>query len=151
MQKTLLGLAAGLLLIATWAGAQAAETTGIKAIAQVSETEKCVAPKEEMRRTHMQKILHQRDETMRKGIRTTRHSLQSCVNCHVTKDESGQAVDINNSEHFCSSCHQYTGVSIDCFQCHNSKPTDPVVTQSVPGNPDFIHPIPLKPSVEVSQ
>jgi hypothetical protein len=150
MQKMLLGLAAGLLLIAAWAGAQA-EATDIKAIAQVSETEKCVAPKEEMRRTHMQKILHQRDETMHKGIRTTRHSLQSCVNCHVTKDDAGQVVDISNPKHFCSSCHKYAAVSIDCFQCHNSKPTDPVVTQPVLGNPDFIHPVPLQSSTEVSQ
>jgi len=146
MQKMLLGLATCLLVVAGWANADGDKVT--RAIAQVSATEQCVAPIEEMRRNHMEKILHQRDETVRKGIRTTRHSLQSCVNCHVSKDDQGQVIDHTNPKHFCSSCHQYAAVSIDCFQCHNSKPTPAVVTNPPADNTDFIHPIPLSTTPE---
>lgn len=82
----------------------------------------CVEPVEIMRRNHMNFILHQRDDTMHRGIRTNNHSLVECVNCHVSKDESGTYPDINSKQHFCSGCHQYAAVSVDCFQCHASKP-----------------------------
>jgi len=35
------------------------------------------------RRNHMELIRHQRDLTVHEGIRTTRHSLANCVNCHA--------------------------------------------------------------------
>ena len=47
------------------------------------KAEQCVEPTEVMRRDHMQMILHQRDETMHQGIRTVKHSLKNCVNCHA--------------------------------------------------------------------
>ena len=37
-----------------------------------------------MRRNHMDDLKHQRNDTMRKGIRTTKYSLQKCVDCHAT-------------------------------------------------------------------
>ncbi len=111
-----------------------------KAIAKVSETQACVEPIEVMRRQHMELIKHQRDETMHKGIRTTKHSLLECVNCHVTYDENQQPVAYKDERHFCSTCHQYAAVSIDCFQCHNSKPTESIV-KPIPNHPDFISPI----------
>ncbi|MGD2056814.1 MAG: sulfur reduction protein DsrJ, partial [Gammaproteobacteria bacterium] len=45
-----------------------------------SETQGCVEPTEEMRRNHMEYILHQRDETMHRGIRTKQYSLEECIN-----------------------------------------------------------------------
>jgi len=94
-----------------------------------SATQACVKPIEEMRRNHMEIILHQRNETMHKGIRTPENSIQGCINCHVTKDEAGQAVSFTSEKHFCNTCHQELAVSIDCFQCHNSKPTPPVIKE----------------------
>ena len=44
-----------------------------------------------MRERHWEFILHQRDETVHKGIRTTRHSLKNCLECHVQPDEEGNA------------------------------------------------------------
>jgi len=111
-----------------------------KAIAQVSEVQGCVEPTEVMRRQHMQFILHQRDETMHQGIRTTKHSLLECINCHVTYDENQQPVSYKDERHFCSTCHHYAAVHIDCFECHNSKPMESVV-KPIPNNPDFISPI----------
>ncbi len=94
---------------------------------QVSASQACVKPVPEMRREHMNLILHQRNQTMHHGVRTTDNSLQGCVNCHVTQDDAGEPIDFTNEKHFCNSCHQYVAVTIDCFQCHNSKPTEPVV------------------------
>jgi len=88
----------------------------------VSATEECVAPVDEMRRNHMKYILHQRDETVHKGIRTRRHSLEECVNCHAAKDNQGEFIPVNAPDQFCYSCHTYASVNIDCFQCHATKP-----------------------------
>ncbi len=88
----------------------------------VSATEECVAPEDEMRRNHMNYILHQRDETVYEGIRTPRYSLEECVNCHVGKDDQGELIPVNAENQFCSSCHTYASVTIDCFECHATKP-----------------------------
>jgi hypothetical protein len=80
--------------------------------------EKCVEPTDVMRRSHMDFILHQRDETMHRGIRTSKHSLKNCVNCHADP-ASGSVL---GKDGFCSSCHHYAAVHIDCFGCHSPKP-----------------------------
>jgi hypothetical protein len=74
----------------------------------------CVAPVEEMRRNHMQMLFHQRDRTLRQGVREPRSSLKGCVECHAGR-ESGSVL---GAEGFCSSCHSYASVKIDCFECH---------------------------------
>ncbi len=78
--------------------------------------EACVAPTEEMRRDHMKMLFHQRDRTVREGIRETRFSLKNCVECHASKDTGS----VLGTQGFCSSCHAYTAVKIDCFECHSS-------------------------------
>jgi hypothetical protein len=67
-------------------------------------------------------MLHQRDETVHRGIRTTKHSLKACFDCHTVNDERGQPVGIDDKRHFCNVCHGYASVSIDCFECHSAKP-----------------------------
>ncbi len=86
----------------------------------------CVEPEDVMKRDHMEFILHQRDETMEKGIRTTKHSLKQCVSCHAIKDDKGEYIHVDNPKHFCASCHEYAAVKIDCFDCHadTPRPTD---------------------------
>jgi len=81
--------------------------------------EKCVAPTDEMRASHFEKILHQRDKTMHQGIRTKPHSLKECINCHVPENTT---VRFGDDKHFCSACHIQTAVNIDCFQCHADRP-----------------------------
>lgn len=76
--------------------------------------ESCVAPTEEMRRNHMKVLLHQRDETVHEGIRTTRFSLKGCVDCHA----SSKTGSVLGEKGFCQSCHVYAAVKIDCFECH---------------------------------
>ncbi len=82
----------------------------------------CVQPTEVMRRNHMQFILHHRDQTMHKGIRTKQYSLKNCINCHVQKQADGTYPSIHSKEHFCNSCHSYAAVHIDCFECHATHP-----------------------------
>ena len=82
----------------------------------------CVAPEAEMRRNHMEYILHQRDETMHEGIRTRKYSLEECINCHAVKDDDGKYVRVEDERHFCATCHTYASVHIDCFQCHSDVP-----------------------------
>ena len=86
------------------------------------ESLKCIQPEEEMRRNHMNYIMHQRDLTMHQGIRTETDSLAKCIDCHVEPNDKGEIAGIESEEHFCNACHQYTSVQIDCFQCHADRP-----------------------------
>lgn len=114
-------LAAGLMLAAASVSADqtAKNTAGRTPLPQINITkgEQCVEPTDVMRKEHMEFILHQRDETMHKGIRTTKHSLKKCINCHADP----QTQSVLGEEGFCSSCHAYAAVSMDCFSCHTDK------------------------------
>jgi hypothetical protein len=86
----------------------------------------CVEPTQVMRRDHMKFLLHQRDRTVYKAERDSRHSLKGCVACHAQSDASGQALSVNADGQFCSECHTYSAVKIDCFECHASRPAGAV-------------------------
>jgi len=81
---------------------------------KIEKGEACVAPTGEMRRDHMTLLLRQRDRTMREGLREPRFSLKNCVDCHASR-ETGSVL---GQDGFCSSCHAYASVSMDCFECH---------------------------------
>ena len=83
--------------------------------------EQCVEDTDEMRRNHMSYLQKHRDETLREGIRTKQYSLKQCLECHVPGDDA-PAASRDEGEHFCKNCHVYTGVTIDCFECHATKP-----------------------------
>jgi hypothetical protein len=78
---------------------------------------KCVAPPEEMRRNHMEMLKHQRDRTLRSGIRGEPASLNACIECHAGK-KTGSVL---GKGEFCESCHAYAAVKLDCFECHQPK------------------------------
>ena len=94
-----------------------------KANAKADPATLCVREVNDMRKNHMDYITHKRDETTRRGVRTKDDSLTECITCHVSKDDNGNYPHAGTDEHFCSSCHNYAAVSIDCFDCHNDKPT----------------------------
>ena len=96
------------------AGVTRAERVTVPVI-KIEKGEACVAPTEQMRRDHMTMLLHQRDQTTRQGLREPRFSLKNCVDCHASR-ETGSVL---GKEGFCSSCHAYASVSIDCFECHS--------------------------------
>ncbi len=81
--------------------------------------ERCVEDTDFMRRNHMQLLKHHRDETMHRGIRTTKHSLKGCVECHASEKTGSVAA---TKEDFCMACHTYASVKLDCWDCHATKP-----------------------------
>jgi hypothetical protein len=81
--------------------------------------EQCVEDTDEMRKNHMDYLKSHRDETMRLGIRTEKHSLKACLDCHVPAEGSKAA---QSEEHFCKNCHSFAGVRLDCFECHATRP-----------------------------
>ena len=109
-----------LFVVPAAAGAQDGRVPG--PVIPKGKGDQCVAETDYMRRFHMRELTHQRDETMHRGVRAKRFSLKECVTCHASTDPDGQPVSINAPGQFCASCHAYTAVTIDCFQCHASKP-----------------------------
>jgi len=88
----------------------------------VADASSCVEDTDFMRRNHMDLLKHQRDETMREGIRNEQHSLKECISCHAVMGPDAVPVTVSSPEHFCRSCHDYAAVKVDCFQCHASRP-----------------------------
>lgn len=87
--------------------------------------EHCVADTAFMRRNHMNMLLRHRTEAVRLGVRTQQYDLNGCVNCHAVAGPDGKPVSFDSPKHFCRSCHSYAAVSIDCFECHASRPEEP--------------------------
>ncbi len=84
--------------------------------------EACIDDKDFMRLNHMDLLRHDRDKTMRTGNRDIKYSLKKCINCHAVDGPDGKTLTVESPKHFCRSCHDYAAVSIDCFQCHASRP-----------------------------
>jgi len=97
-------------------GADAPASRVAKPVVKIERPGSCVEPTATMRRDHMKLLMHQRDRTLRQGIRGERHSLKECVECHAAASTGS----VLGNDGFCESCHRYASVSIDCFECHAS-------------------------------
>ena len=107
-------------VLALTAPVLAAESSRVpKPVIEAGKGEQCVESTEFMRRNHMVLLKHQRDDTMRKGIRTTKYSLNGCIECHASRRNNSV---VGSDRNFCQSCHSYAAVKLDCFECHTSKP-----------------------------
>ena len=113
----MLRLAAALVVVIA-AGLSLAYARTDKPVVVIERPGQCVEATEVMRRDHMKFLLHQRERTMREGIRTKAHSLAGCVECHA----STKTGSVLGEQGFCESCHRYASVKLDCFECHASKP-----------------------------
>ncbi len=102
----------------TWAspGAMAGAKTPVL---EKGKGEQCVEDTQFMRRNHMDLLKHHRNDTVRKGIRTTKHSLKGCVDCHASAKTGSVAA---SKDDFCAACHHYAAVKLDCWDCHATKP-----------------------------
>jgi len=89
-----------------------------KPVIDIDKPGRCVEDIATMRREHPDMLRHQRDLTMHEGVRTRKHSLKECVQCHA----SAKTGSVLGEKGFCQSCHDYASVRIDCFSCHASKP-----------------------------
>ncbi len=113
----ILGLLMGFSSVVQSGGqAGASSTTGANA------GEGCVRETGWMRRNHMELLRHDRDRTLRQGIRPVDGSIKECVNCHAEQDDHGSYLSVNAEGQFCSGCHTFASVSIDCFECHTTTP-----------------------------
>ena len=109
----------GLMLAAGPVLAADAGRTPVPVIERAASGAQCVADPQFMRRNHMDLLKHQRDDTVREGVRGAKFSLKGCIECHASR-ETGSVTKA--STNFCVSCHSYAAVKIDCFECHASQP-----------------------------
>lgn len=115
-------LVLAILVIAGLAGIVGAHAGGAGPAIPKATGGTCVAPPDEMRRTHMSLLRHGRDLTVRDGERADGKGLAACISCHAVPDGKGGAVTVSSPQHFCRSCHDYAAVKVDCFECHASRP-----------------------------
>ena len=108
----------GVVLLALAAGMAFAADRVAKPVVVIEKPGRCVEDTALMRRDHMKFLVHQRDRTVREGVREKTHSLSGCVDCHA----SAKTGSVLGAEGFCQSCHAYAGVQLDCFECHTAKP-----------------------------
>ena len=115
MMRIAAGIVAAVLLAVGFAYAEEERARRVAVpVIRIEKGDACVAPTGEMRRNHMKMLLQQRDRTLRQGIREPRFSLKNCVDCHAAH-ETGSVL---GKDGFCSSCHEYAAVKMDCFECH---------------------------------
>jgi len=103
---------------------QAQEATGsfLPVVPKATGGESCVREPEFMRKNHISLLQHKRDLTVYDGDRTEDLSLKGCIACHAVSGTDGTPVTVADPNHFCRACHDYAAVSVDCFQCHASRP-----------------------------
>ena len=115
---TLLGLSTPGLVSAADVSASSFGQVAIPSPGKPAQAENCVEPIAVMRRDHMKFLMHQRDTTVLDGERGKKYSLVGCMDCHNPTDAGEEIVRYEDPQHFCASCHNYTSVKIDCFECH---------------------------------
>jgi nitrate reductase gamma subunit len=76
-----------------------------------------------MIRYHPAFLFAHRAQVVHQGIRAPGENIETCVTCHAVKGKDGQPVGFDDPNHFCRACHAQVAVSIDCFECHNARPT----------------------------
>jgi len=106
-------------LFMLWPAHAGEERTLQPQIERATRGEHCVDDPAVMRRNHMDMLKHQRDDTVHGGIRGAKYSLKECIGCHAST-KTGSVAQAPTD--FCVSCHRYAAVSIDCFECHSSRP-----------------------------
>jgi hypothetical protein len=116
--------AAFLAVVLVWAGLVPAQADAPKPVIEKAvKGQQCVEDTDYMRKNHMKVLDHHRDKTVIEGIRTKKHSLKECINCHASEKTGSVA---KSKDDFCVSCHSYAAVKIDCFECHSTKPQGPM-------------------------
>jgi hypothetical protein len=107
------------------AAAQPVPRTPLPTIEPATAGTQCIADPAFMRRNHPDLLRHQRSETVHLGVRDARASLKGCIGCHASARTGSVA---SAPTDFCSSCHGYAAVKIDCFECHSSRPQRALAT-----------------------
>jgi nitrate reductase gamma subunit len=85
-----------------------------------------------MIRNHPTFLFSHRTVVMRTGVGAPGDSLERCVACHAVKNAASQPVGFDDPSHFCRSCHTKAAVTIDCFECHQSRPNPEGQAMTIP-------------------
>ena len=120
----ILGTLALMLVILTapfWHGALA-YTGNVAPVIPPAKGPHCVRPRQWMIRNHMKLLMQLRYEAVHEGIRHKAESLPGCISCHVSRLPDGKYPSVTSRKFFCTACHDYVGVRIDCFSCHTNRP-----------------------------
>ena len=121
-----------LALAAMLAASSAAAATNAPPELDRARAGPCVQDPKVMRKTHMDLLQHDRDDTVHRGIRDRKTSLAGCVDCHASRSD-GKV--IGSERHFCQGCHSYAAVKLDCFECHASTARGAVARTAAKGAP----------------
>lgn len=113
-------------LLFSWGSVQADQAAGNSdvplPVLPKAKGKHCVMPTEWMRKNHMKLLYHERWMTVHEGVIIKGRSMENCISCHVQREADGQWPKPTSKKFFCEACHAYTGVKIDCFECHASHP-----------------------------
>jgi hypothetical protein len=82
----------------------------------------CVRPRKWMLENHMKLLMQVRYEVVHEGIAPKDETLPACMSCHVSKLADGKYPSVRSKKFFCTACHDYVGVRVDCFSCHTNRP-----------------------------
>ena len=93
----------------------------------------CIADPATMRREHPEMLGKVADDTVRGGVRGARASLKSCMACH-TSDDAATGLQTNS----CITCHTFTAVRMNCFECHSKQPTPTPFHPIVKSGPEAV-------------
>ena len=93
-------------IVYSWASHGLFSGSTMPELVKPSGATQCVEETAYMRANHMNLLMHERTDAVREGVRTAKHSLNNCKNCHEKRAE------------FCDRCHDYAGASPECFECH---------------------------------
>ena len=117
--KIFLGLAvfAGLVTGPIWVGIARGKSAPPE-LERPANAKQCVEPTSFMRARHMELLDDWRDAVVRRAEHVyvatdgRHHEMKltgTCLGCH------------SNTDKFCNRCHQYAGVEIFCWDCHQQK------------------------------
>ena len=134
-KRWLRAIAVALFAAALAPAASAGDAAGrvAKPSISVDRSTQCVDTPEVMRRTHMEMLKHQRDRTVRAGVRGEKVHLNGCIDCHAGPGAGAAAGSaVGSPQAFCEGCHRYAAVKLDCFECHADRPAATVSAAAPP-------------------
>jgi hypothetical protein len=80
------------------------------------QEKQCVAPLAYMRTSHMNLLMDWRESVVRHDV----HSFKAFNGKTYTMSVTGTCLTgcHTNKDEFCDRCHNYAGVSVQCWECH---------------------------------
>jgi len=106
----------GLITFPIWYALASAKAAQVPQPAIATSEKQCIESTEYMRENHMKLLERWRESVVRDGVRVYTASdgkeyemslTSTCLRCHSNKAE------------FCDQCHNYVGVTPNCWECHN--------------------------------